>query len=245
MVKKGLVQLLFIPILLVVISCMCTNPLDIPSAEDAATAAAKMLPSAQPGPATESFRQVTAMPTRQVTAVASPDYMLNFDSTMTTMVGKEQVQALVPLKASGGTGVYSGSVPLVIVHAEGDQVSGGVCHDNSFLEEPGDFKVVSAQLIYQPGTNQLTDVVLIYSLDPQVRCKDGTFRPNNWNLFWMVYAGHFTHTRDILDDSGQEPLITATNWDVNGSSASKTYGWHDMVTSVSEKTTIKLEPVGP
>lgn len=245
MVKKGPVQLLFIPILLVVISCICLNPLDIPSPEAAATAAAKVLPSSQPGPATESPPQVTAMPTRQVTAVASPDYMLSFDSTMTTTVGKEQVQAQVPLKASGSAGDYSGRAPLVIVRAEGDQLSGGVCHDDSFFEEPGDFKVVSAQLIYQPGTNQLADVVLVYSLNPQVKCKDGTFRPNNWNLFWMVYDGHFTHTKDSLDDSGPEPLITATNWVVNGGSAIKTYSWKDTVTHVSEDTTIKLEPAGP
>jgi hypothetical protein len=245
MLKKGRFQLLFVPILLVIIACMCTNPLDIPSPEAAATAAAKVLPPGQPGPATESPVKVTAMPTRQVTEVGTPDYILSFDSTMTTMVGKEQVQSRVPLKASGGAENYSGIAPLVIVRAEGDQLSGGVCHDNSFVEEPGDFKVVSAQLIFQPGSKQLADVVLIYSLNPQVRCADSSFRPNNWNLFWMVYVGHFTHTKDSLDDSGPEPLITSTNWDINGSSASKTYTWNDSVTHVSEKTVIKLEPAGP
>lgn len=60
---------------------------------------------------------------------------------------------------------------------------------------------------------------------------DGTHGPNDWNLDWMVYGNHFNsdpishkmHSDDTLDDSGAEPLIAVSHFDVNGRSASRHY----------------------
>jgi len=74
---------------------------------------------------------------------------------------------------------------------------------------------------------------------------DNNFGPSNWSLFWSVYQGHFTHTKDTLDDSGPIPLITSQDWKVNGASAQKIYAWTDKVTSVTEYTKVDLAPANP
>jgi hypothetical protein len=176
-----------------------------------------------------------------------PDkFNLVFHSTMTTINGAEEVRATVPLTFNA-EGVLTGEAPLEVLQNAGDQISGGGCQDNAFKEKPGNFTVVSAALVYTPNSTpdepQLQDVILVYSLDPQVTCTDGSFRPSDWNLFWMVYDGHFTHTDDTLNDSGPIPLITAQKWITNGLSAHKSYSWTG-VAGTGEKTTVDLNP-GP
>lgn len=215
----------------------------------------EMPPWEWPGALVESIHasapQATGAPPKQVRSTPAPSpsaagatYILVFDSTMSTLAapGKEHVSALVPLMPQADPSDLAGEAPLKIISADGDQRGGGACPNNDFVEDPGTFKVVSAKLATQ-ADGSLTGVDLVYSLDPQVKCGDGSFRPNDWNLFWMVYDGHFTHTDDTLDDSGPEPLITVGHWDLNGSSARRVYHWTSVATI--EDTTITLDPVTP
>jgi hypothetical protein len=178
-------------------------------------------------------------------------FELSFDSTITDLLGKEHVRARVLLTDSGSAGTLAGEAPLEIVQADGDNTSGGACQDNNFVEQPGNFTVVSALLTFKPKASasqkdELQDVVLVYSLNPEKKClADGNHGPNNWNLFWMVYNGHFQHTDDQLDDSGPEPLITAQKWDVLGLTARKSYQWKDGHTGIRESTVIQINPVQP
>ena len=180
-----------------------------------------------------------------------PEYRLVFDSTITDMLGKEHVRAEVVVRAAPGTANLTGEAPLQILKADGDQASGGSCQNNQYQEDPGLFRVVSAQLLFKPASGNalsrdLKDVILLYSLDPQVQCPaSGTSGPNDWNLFWMAYAGHFQHTDDQLDNSGPAPLISARSWEVTASTARKVYQWSDATTGISENTTIDLKPTQP
>jgi len=177
----------------------------------------------------------------------SATYQLVFDSTIGDMLGKEHVYAKLLLKTDAN-GKISGETPLKIVQADGDNLGGAGCTSSNFTEDPGNFKVVSITLTYNPGAsstkiNELQNVVLVYSLNPQIQCGDGTFGPNDWNLFWLVYDGHFNFTKDILDDTGPEPLITSTDWTVKGDIAQKTYHWS--AHGITEDTTISLTMVSP
>ncbi len=174
-------------------------------------------------------------------STAGATYVLVFDSTITTLVtpGTERVRATVPLMPQAEPNSLAGEAPLEIVSADGDGVN---CTNIAFTEQPGTFRVVSVKLALQ-ADGGLTGVDLVYSLDPQVKCADGGFSPSNWNLFWMVYDGHFTHTDDKLDDSGPEPLITVGHWHFNGRSANRGYDWSSP--AAVEHTTIKLDPVTP
>lgn len=193
-------------------------------------------------------RSASTQPVKS-TAVSSPSaagasYVLVFDSRMTTEVvyGVEHVRATVPLVPQGDPTELSGEAPLQIVSADGDQRGGGSCTNNDFNERPGTLRVASAKITTEPG-GSLTGLDLVYSLNPQVKCGDGSFRPNDWNLFWMVYDGHFTHTDDKLDDSGSEPLITVGHWDFHGPSARRVYHWQSA--AAIEDTTITLDPATP
>jgi hypothetical protein len=193
-----------------------------------------------------SAKPTNQSPTNNPGNGSLPDkFELVFDSTMTTINGAEEVRATVPLTFNAN-GVLTGVASLEILQNSGDQIGGGGCQDNKFDEKPGNFTVVSATLIYTsnstPDEPQLQDVILVYSLNSEVVCTvDGSFRPNDWNLFWMVYDGHFTHTDDTLDDSGPIPLITAQKFNVNGLKAQKSYFWTG-VAGTAEKTSINLYP---
>jgi hypothetical protein len=165
---------------------------------------------------------------------------------MTSSLGLEHIRADVLLTPDPKSGLLSGQAPVEVLQADGDSTGAG-CTNQTLTEKPGIFQVISALLVFKPGSEgkELQEVTLVYSLDPQIQCGDGTFGPSNWNLFWMVYQGHFAHTADTLDDSGPIPLITSIDWQITGATAQKVYDWQDNITGVSENTTINLAPANP
>jgi hypothetical protein len=193
---------------------------------------------------------VPATNTVKSTPISSPSatgstYVFFFDSKMTTLVtpGVEHIRARVSLHPREGSEELIGEAPVEIVSADGDSLSGGACRNNSFKEEPGVLRVLYGK-VDRDAAGDFTAVKLIYTLDPQIECTvDGHFGPNQWNLFWMVYDGHFTHTDDLLDETGPEPLITVGHWHFNGPSAVRVYQWSSA--AVAEDTTIRLDPVTP
>jgi hypothetical protein len=187
-----------------------------------------------------------AVATPYPTAPASgAQYMFTFDSKMTTIVnpGVERIRARVSLHPREGSYELIGEAPVEIVSADGDNQSGGACRKNSFKEVPGVLRVLYGK-VDRDASGDFTSIKLIYTLDPEIVCTvDDHFAPNQWNLFWMVYDGHFTHTDDTLDDSGPEPLITVGHWHFNGPSATRVYQWSS--DAVAEDTTITLNPIAP
>jgi hypothetical protein len=189
-------------------------------------------------------KSTVATPYPTVTA-PSAQYVFTFDSKMTTIVtvGVEHIRARVNLHPREGSDELIGEAPVEIVSAEGDSLSGGACRNNSFKEEPGVLRVLYGK-VDRDAAGDFTAVKLIYTLDPQIECTvDGHFGPNQWNLFWMVYDGHFTHTDDKLDESEPEPLITVGHWHFDGASAFRLYQWSS--DAVAEYTTITLDPATP
>jgi hypothetical protein len=202
-------------------------------------------PQANASPTPTRVRE-TGESTLAPTIQPATRYELIFDSTMRLLHGNEQVRARVLLSPVPGKNILKGTAPLQIVQADSDNLGGGIaCPNNKFVEVPGDFLVSSARLVFKPGSRDLQDVVLVYSLDPEIKCtEDGSHGPNNWNLFWMVvFENHFTHTDDKLDDSSDPSLITSSGFQVIGQTARKVFQWQGEGSGSAESTTIDIHPV--
>jgi hypothetical protein len=88
---------------------------------------------------------------------------------MTSSLGLEHIRADVLLTPDPKSGLLSGQAPVEVLQADGDSTGAG-CTNQTLTEKPGIFQVISALLVFKPGSEgkELQEVTLVYSLDPQI-----------------------------------------------------------------------------